>query len=101
MIDTATESLLSLAQAAHGLPRRRRGRKTHVSTLYRWTATGCRGVLLEYVQVGSTRCTSREALQRFFGRLTGTPLPPPSPRSTSASRRSAERADRELARLGL
>lgn len=66
MIDTATEAVLTLAQAAAELPRRRRGRKTHVSTLYRWTVSGCRGIILESIQIGATRATSREALQRFF-----------------------------------
>jgi hypothetical protein len=69
MIDSASESLIALAQAADELPRRRRGRKTHVSTLFRWSTVGCRGVVLETIQVGGTRCTSREALQRFFERL--------------------------------
>ena len=42
----------------------------HTSTcLYRWTTSGCRGVVLESVQVGATRCTSREAMARFFARL--------------------------------
>jgi hypothetical protein len=70
LIDSTNESLLTLAQAAEELPRRRRGRKTHLSTLYRWATSGCRGVLLETIQVGATRCTSREAMQRFFERLT-------------------------------
>jgi len=67
MIDSASETLISLADAAGELPRRRRGRKAHVSCLYRWSTAGCRGVVLESIQVGATRCTSREALQRFFG----------------------------------
>jgi hypothetical protein len=66
---TIDETIVSLADAAQELPRRRRGRKTHVSTLFRWTTSGCRGVRLESIQVGGTRCTSREALQRFFERL--------------------------------
>src|SRR5947209_2490630 len=61
MIDFASEDLLTLSQAADELPRRRRGRKTHVSTLYRWATAGCRGERLETVQIGATRCTSREA----------------------------------------
>lgn len=69
MIDSLNEALLPLAQAADELPRRRRGKKTHISTLYRWAVAGCRGIRLETVQVGATRCTSREALQRFFERL--------------------------------
>ena len=43
--------LISLADAAGELPRRRRGRKTHVSTLFRWTTIGCRGVVLESLQM--------------------------------------------------
>ena len=66
MIDTATETILTLTEAAKRLPRRRRGRKTHLSTLYRWTGPGCRGVILEHIQIGATRATSVEALQRFF-----------------------------------
>src|SRR6516165_8546063 len=69
MIDTTAETLVSLQRAANELPRRRRRRKTHVSSLYRWSTFGCRGVILESVQIGATRCTSREALQRFFERL--------------------------------
>jgi hypothetical protein len=33
MIESASETLLALAQAADDLPRRRRARKTHISTL--------------------------------------------------------------------
>jgi hypothetical protein len=69
VIDSSCEALVSLAEAAALLPRRRRGRKPHVSTLYRWASTGVRGVVLETLQVGGTRCTSAEALQRFFEAL--------------------------------
>jgi Protein of unknown function (DUF1580) len=71
---------ITLTQAAAELPRRRGGRQTNVSTLYRWTTAGCRGVKLEYVQVGATRCTTREALARFFERLTEASTGEPSPR---------------------
>ncbi len=66
MIDPFAEQLISLTEAAALLPRRRRGRKPAVATLYRWSTSGVRGVILETIQVGGTRCTSREALQRFF-----------------------------------
>src|SRR3954447_7108193 len=102
MLDTTIETVLSLAEAAEGLPRRRRGRKTHVSTLYRWTTAGCRGVRLETIQVGATRCTSREALQRFFERLSsgGQPGSHPIAATRSAVRRAreSERAGEKLAR---
>ncbi|MHB1426000.1 MAG: DUF1580 domain-containing protein [Gemmataceae bacterium] len=70
-IETKLEELLSLADAARLLPARRRGKRPHISCLYRWTTTGCRGVVLESVMVGGTRCTSREALARFISRLSG------------------------------
>ena len=66
MIDVFAEQLVSLTEAAGLLPRRRRGRKPAVQTLYRWASHGVRGVRLETIQIGGTRCTSREALQRFF-----------------------------------
>src|SRR3954447_13983605 len=100
---TASESLLTLAQAADELPRRRRGRKTHVSTIYRWTVSGCRGVILESIQIGGTRCTSREALQRFFDRLTsagGTGDAPPVQRSVTQRQRQSEAAEKKLKELG-
>jgi hypothetical protein len=68
-INTRIEELISLADAARLLPARRRGKKPHISCLYRWTTTGCRGVVLESVMVGGTRCTSREALTRFIAAL--------------------------------
>src|SRR4051794_16096172 len=106
VIDTTNETVVSLAQAADDLPRRRRGRKTHVSTLYRWATVGCRGVVLETIQVGATRCTSREALQRFFERLSqpvqaGAESRPVSRVRTLAQRqRAAAEAGRKLAETG-
>ena len=70
MIDPNTETLVSLAEAAKSLPVRRKGKRPHVSCLYRWTKSGCKGVVLESLQCGGTRCTSKEALARFFQALT-------------------------------
>jgi hypothetical protein len=69
-IDTLIEQLISLSDAAKTLPVRRQGKRPHLATLYRWTSRGCRGVILESVQIGATRCTSKEALARFFHQLT-------------------------------
>src|SRR3954470_23880577 len=98
MINIPTETLLTLAEAAAELPRRRRGRKTHVSTLYRWSRSGCRGVRLETVSLGATRCTSREALRRVVEELS---LPfvgvdREGPRSPARCRRESAQAAREL-----
>ena len=99
-IDPNKENLVSLADAARSLPSRRAGKKPHVSCLYRWTTRGCKGVILESIQVGGTRCTSREALARFFERLTYADSPPPQP--TPVQRlRAAAAADRELRREGV
>ena len=67
MIDSGMETLISLAEAARLLPRQRAGKKPHTSCLYRWTKNGCKGVILESLQCGGTRVTSKEALAR--GRL--------------------------------
>jgi hypothetical protein len=110
MIDTTAETLLTLRQAADALPRCRKGRKVHVRTLHRWATSESRGVVLETIMIGRTRCTSREALQRYFERLTqaraagaGGAIPPEpvGRRSPARRQRDSEKAAEELERLGL
>jgi hypothetical protein len=96
MIDPLAETLISLADAAKSCPKRRGGKKTHVSCIYRWTTVGCRGVVLESIQIGGTRCTSHEALARFFARLTATPSEPTSVRTPAQRERAIARAEKEL-----
>lgn len=103
MIDVENEQVISLAEAARSLPARRAGKRVHVSCLFRWCSTGCRGIRLEYVQIGGTRCTSREALQRFFDKLTAASQgdhPAPTP-PAKARREAVESARRRLARSGI
>ena len=112
MIDSASETLISLAAAAKELPRRRRGRKVHVSCLYRWSTVGCRGVVLETLQCGGTRCTSKQALQRFFERLSEShqaggfgggrsgPIPIVGRRALTQRERASAEAGRKLAEMG-
>ena len=69
MIDPLTETALTFSQAAKTLPRLRRDRPVHSSTLWRWAKYGIRGHRLEFVKVGGTACTSAQALQRFFAKL--------------------------------
>ena len=104
-IDPNSETLVSFFQAGKDLPRRRAGKKTHVSCFYRWTNAGCRGVILESIQVGGTRCTSKEAITRFFDALTvqaktERSIPEP-PRPTSSRRKQIQAAERKLARAGI
>jgi hypothetical protein len=72
MIDITIETPTTFTQAADELSRRRQGKKTHLSTLFTWSTARCRGVVLESLQIGDTRCTSRKALQKYFERR---PLP--------------------------
>lgn len=99
-IDPHTETLFSLTEAARLLPKRRGGKRPHLSCIYRWTTRGCKGVILESIQIGGTRCTSREALGRFFERLTYGHHPQCQYRSPARRHRDVERANRELEREG-
>lgn len=83
MIDLENETVLSLTEAAKQLPRRRAGKRPHVATLYRWANRGLRGIQLETIQVGGTLCTSAEALQRFFERLSSDRRKPDSDPNTN------------------
>lgn len=69
-INLLSEELITLNEAARQCPRRRQGKKPHLSTLYRWATRGSRGVVLETLQTPSGLCTSNEALRRFFDQLT-------------------------------
>jgi hypothetical protein len=102
MIDSNNESLISLAQTAKCLPERRGGKRPHISCIYRWTTSGCKGVVLESIQVGGTRCTSKEALARFFQRLTQGDRPEvPEVRSVARRQRDTAHAIKELEAMGV
>jgi Protein of unknown function (DUF1580) len=103
VINIMDEQVYPLSQAVEFVPSGRRGGKRNVSTLYRWTTSGCRGVKLEFIMIGATRCTSREALQRFAERSTKGAGADEArvPRTTSARKRAAERAGEELTRMGV
>src|SRR3954454_23171048 len=78
---------------------------THPSlaTLYRYTTRGCRGVVLESVQIGNVRCTSVQAVDRFIERLSrrqDIEDAPPTHRTLSQRQRRSEAAAKELDRLG-
>ena len=69
MIDPLKETLISLREAAQIFPRRRRGQKPHVGTLYRYANPGYHGIVLETVRAGQL-ATSREAVARFILAMT-------------------------------
>lgn len=95
MIDTTCEEILTFKQAADWLPRRRAGRKASTSTIWRWASSGIHGIQLECIHIGGIRCTSQQALQRFFDRIgqarSGSPRGSMPAGSHSAVRTEAER----------
>ncbi|MGP0070011.1 MAG: DUF1580 domain-containing protein [Isosphaeraceae bacterium] len=108
-ITLGRDTIVTLTQATALVPPRRRGRKTSVSTFFRWSTNGCRGLILPTLQCGGTRCTSVEALQWFFealGELSRTPgakietAGVPVVRSPSQRQRASENAGKLLEQMG-
>jgi len=104
MIDIATEELLTLKDVCRLLPRRRGGKKPAFSTVWRWALHGVRGVRLETLRCGGTLCSSREALQRFFNRLSECDDAVQAEQQLGYGRprqrqRAVEQAERELAKV--
>ncbi len=100
-MDIQDEEVFPLSEGAARLPRRRRGRKTHVASLRRWSKTGLRGVKLEVLRVGGVTCTSVEALQRFFDALTAINGAPPAHKPAGAPRREGGAVEEELDSLDI
>ena len=65
MIDIVSENALPLAEVPEHCPRCRGRKKLHTSAVFRWAKGD-----LETIMIGGTRCTSLQALQRFFERRT-------------------------------
>jgi hypothetical protein len=105
VIDTATETVLPFSAAARRVPSIRAGRPVSPATLWRWSANGClardgQRVKLETIRIGGSTCTSLEALERFFRRLseTGNPIDQAAPRQTG---KVHKKAVGELERAGI
>jgi hypothetical protein len=97
-IDPFAECVATFGQLARLLPRTRNNRPVHANTLRRWAFTGRRGIKLETIVIGGVTCSSKEALVRFFDRLTGLEQRAPPP-ARDADRQ--ERVERELEAFGL
>jgi hypothetical protein len=106
-IDLNNERTLSLAAAARLLPPGRRGRPVSISCILRWIIDGVKtstGVVrLEGLRLGSRWITSIEALERFAAEQTPSfeDGQKKTPRATAARQRAADRAGRELEKIGL
>ena len=102
-IDPLHEKLLTLTAACKLFPKTARGKKIHVSTLYRYSIKGLRGVVLATIQCGSTRSTSEQAVARFFHTLTLKSSVPQTNNSGGypMSKRSDKEVEDELDDVGL
>jgi hypothetical protein len=106
MIDLSTETIVSLRDAAKLLPPARQGRAVSFQCVLRWVLNGARDpegqlVRLEAIRLGGRWLTSREALQRFGERLTPPGKSLSGTRTVRQRRRAAERAEKELEKLGM
>jgi hypothetical protein len=97
-----------LAVAARLLPSARQGKPVTMSCVWRWVLHGVKGpggerIRLEACRISGKWVTTPGALRRFVA--TQTPdlngATPETPRAPSARRRAAERAERELAKIGI
>ena len=98
MIDFRNEEVIPLGEVPALLPKRR-GKKVHISTIYRWAKSGVYGHRLETIKVGGATCTSTEALQRFFNAISDE-TQDPVPELVRSPRRAA-RTDEVLRDAGL
>lgn len=64
-LDLTKEQAIPISEVPQHVPKRR-GRKVHYSTVYRWTTKGARGRVLETTFSGGIRYTTIEAVKRFL-----------------------------------
>lgn len=99
MIDIHSEQLVALRDVPALLPRRR-NRRVHLSTVYRWVTRGAGGRVLESVRLGGVSYTSREALERFAAPAPDPPSSSQPPVGSRAARvEAAEKAAAEEFRI--
>lgn len=100
MIEIDKETLVLLTEVPKILPKRK-GKAVHLSACYRWMRSGLSGVRLETVLVGGQRFTSKEALNRFWHRVTAVRDGVPSEKAIIATPKpNAKQAARELKEAG-
>ena len=97
----------SLTRAARRFPPARLGRPVTPSCLVRWITRGVKGpggqrVKLEAARLAGKWITTPAAIGRFVEAQTPRPDDvPPVPRTSGVRRRAADRAAKELERLGI
>lgn len=101
-----TEERITLGTAARKYPGSRGADRLHPATVVRWITHGVKSlggtlVKLEAERVGYRWLTSAEALERFAAALAAEDADPATPPRTPTQRqRAADRAGRELEKMG-
>lgn len=104
VIDIRREQLVRLTDVPKlsCLPLRRKGKQLAVSTVFRWATRGLNGRVLESLKVGGQRCTSLEALGRFFARETfQSAISSQSQLPANSKAKSSHSVEAELDKLGI
>ncbi len=94
MFDTIAEKPIPLDQIPPEAIPGRGGKPVHQVTLGLWHRRGVRGVKLETIMIGGRRCTSIEALNRFYQAVSQARSSHPSHRPPAEASPSA-RAERD------
>jgi hypothetical protein len=100
LIDPLYEELITPREATRYYPRNSRGRKVHVAKVYRDMQVGKHGVKLECLRTPRL-VTSKEAIARFFKRLSIGAQPDLRVPTGLKRSRDGERIERELDRIGI
>ncbi len=100
MIDSMTEELLTLAEAARVVPSKS-GRGVNASTVWRWALRGVSGTRLDVLRIGGKTYTSRQALQKFYEKCTASAMGVTQTATPAIRRKAAEAAERELEADGI
>lgn len=95
--EVALSDLVPLGDVPALLPRRR-GKKVHISLVYRWASHGIGGVKLHTVKVGGVAHTAEAWLWQFFDRENAPVVTRTAPRHQA---RELDRLEAELITKGM
>jgi hypothetical protein len=62
-------SCFPISEVPNRIPKTSRGQEVSIATVLRWSTKGLKGIRLETIRIGATRCTWDDALWRFFERI--------------------------------